>query len=261
MGAMGEAGQWSSGFVAANQNRYGMSAYFMELDFRPTPLGALSLRRRRDMTTGDDIFEIKLGDEFLMTSLFTASEIALADLCLSELSGGANLQVAVGGLGLGYTARAVLGHDTVGSLLVIEALDAVIEWHQNGTLPLGLELASDSRTSIVLGDFFALAASEGLDQEQPSRRFDAILVDIDHSPEHLLSERNAPFYRREGLMRLAAHLRSGGIFGLWSNDVPDEAFTSLLSQVFATARAERVTFFNPLQKRKATQTVYVAQIA
>src|ERR1700744_2682152 len=53
-----------------------MSANFEELDFRPTPIGVLSLRRRRQLSTGIDIYEIKLGDQFLMSSLFTAAEIA-----------------------------------------------------------------------------------------------------------------------------------------------------------------------------------------
>jgi hypothetical protein len=61
--------------------------YFKELDYRPTPMGALSLRRRRELSLGVDVFEIKLGEEYLMSSLFTASEIALARLGLAELSG------------------------------------------------------------------------------------------------------------------------------------------------------------------------------
>ena len=61
-----------------------MSLYFEELDYRPTPIGALSLRRRRELSLGVDVFEIKLGDEYLMSSLFTASEIALARLGLAE---------------------------------------------------------------------------------------------------------------------------------------------------------------------------------
>ena len=40
-----------------------MSVNFEELDFRPTAIGTLSLRRRRQLSTGIDIFEIKLGDE------------------------------------------------------------------------------------------------------------------------------------------------------------------------------------------------------
>lgn len=130
-----------------------MSLYFEELDYRPTPIGALSLRRRRELSLGVDVFEIKLGDEFLMSSLFTASEIALARLGLAELSG-ANLDVVVGGLGLGYTAQAVLEHKAVKSLLIVEALDAVIDWHEKGVLPLGPTLTADPRSRFVLGDFF-----------------------------------------------------------------------------------------------------------
>ncbi len=237
-----------------------MSALFEELDYCPTPIGALSLRRRRDLIHDVDVFEIKLGDESLMSSLFTASEIALARLGLAALGGGEPRDVVVGGLGLGYTAQAVLESDNVRSLIVVDALQPVIEWHEKGLLPLGRALADDARCRLLHGDFFALTVSEaGFDPEKPGRTFDAILVDIDHSPEALLDAGNASFYRPEGLRRLAAHLRPGGVFGLWSNDRPDAAFTARLAGVFAQARAETVTFHNPLQDRPFTQTVYLAQ--
>ena len=235
-----------------------MSAAFEELDYRVTPIGALSLRRRRELTHGVDVFEIKLGDEFLMSSLFTASEIALAKLGLAGLSGG-RLDVVVGGLGLGYTAKAVLEHQTVGSLIVVDALEAVIDWHVQGLVPLGRELTADVRCKFVHGDFFALAASSaGFDPAAPKRQFDAVLVDIDHSPEALLDPSNASFYSAPGFARLATHLRSGGVFGLWSNERPDNDFTVRLAAVFANARAEEVTFHNPLQDQPFTQTVYLA---
>ena len=60
-----------------------MSRLFEELDYRATPIGELSLRRRRELSLDVEVYEIKLGDEFLMSSLFTASEIALARLGLS----------------------------------------------------------------------------------------------------------------------------------------------------------------------------------
>jgi spermidine synthase len=236
-----------------------MSALFEELDYRPTPIGALSLRRRRELSLDVDVFEIKLGEEFLMSSLFTASEIALARLGLAELEG-QDLDVVVGGLGLGYTANAVLGHDKVGSLIVVDALEAVIDWHQTGLLPLGPELTADARCRLVHGDFFALAASEdGFDPDSPKRRFDAILVDIDHSPDFLLDPQNAAFYTPDGLRRLATHLKPGGVFGLWSNDQSDAAFTARLAEVFASAHAEPVMFHNPIQDREATQTIYLAR--
>jgi hypothetical protein len=253
-----------------------MRPSFEELDYRPTPLGALSLRRRRGPAPDADVFEIKLGDEYLMSSRFTASEIALAELGIAALSGrspagrssadrasaGGGLEIVVGGLGLGYTAQAVLAHDAVGALIVVELFDAVIDWHRTGLLPLGPALTGDARCRLVEGDFFALAGGRaGFDPARPGRRFDAILVDIDHSPAALLDGRSGRFYRPDGLRALAAHLAPGGVFGLWSNDRPDPAFTARLAGVFADARAEPVTFDNPLQDRPFTQTVYLARTA
>ena len=127
-------------------------------------------------------------------------------------------------------------------------------------MPLGRELSDDPRCRFVHGDFFALAASDkGFDPDATGRQFDAVLVDIDHSPEALLDEGNAAFYGEPGLKRLTVHLKPGGVFGLWSNDLPDQAFTARLGHVFADARAEPVTFHNPLQDRPFTQTVYLAR--
>lgn len=238
-----------------------MSARFEELDWRPTPMGEISLRRRRDPATGGDVYEVKLDDDFLMSSLFTAGEIALARLALAEAPG-TGLDVVVGGLGLGYTAQRVLQDERVSSLVVVEALAEVIGWHERELLPLGPELVSDRRCRLVRGDFFELAAGpDGLDLQTPGRRFDAVVVDIDHSPRHVLHPRHAPFYRPDGLHRVAGHLHPGGVFALWSNDPPDEEFTAALAEVFVSSAAHVVEFDNPLQDRKAANTIYVARAA
>jgi spermidine synthase len=235
-----------------------MSLSFEELDFRPTPLGVLSLRRRRPPSSDVDIYEIKLGDEFLMSSQFTAAEIELARLGLAALDR-SNLDVVVGGLGLGYTARAVLENARVRSLIVVDALAEVIEWHAQGLLPLGRDLTGDPRCRLVNGDFFAMSDSAaGFDSGAPARRFDAVLVDIDHSPRNLLHPRHAALYGPEGLARLASHLHPGGVFALWSNDPPDDAFERDLAGAFATARAHVVTFNNLQGDPDASNTVYVA---
>jgi spermidine synthase len=234
-----------------------MSFYFEELDFRPTPMGVLSLRRRRSLTTGVDIFEIKLGDEFLMSSAFTVAEIELARLGLAALAR-TDLDVVVGGLGLGYTALAVLENPRVRSLVVVDALNEVIEWHEQGLLPLGRQLTADPRCRLVLGDFFVMSdSSDGFDSRTPCRRFDAVLVDIDHSPTNLLHPRHAALYTRHGLERLAAHLNPGGVFALWSNDPPDPAFNSVLANAFATSVAHVVTFDSLQGEGDASNTVYV----
>ena len=131
---------------------------FEELDYRPTPYGELILRRRTELSLGVEVFEIKLGDAFLMSSLFTEGEVALARLGLAA-AGAGPLDVVVGGLGLGYTARAVLEHAAVRSLIVVEALPDVVEWHCRGLVPLGKALRADLRCELRDGDFFALVNS------------------------------------------------------------------------------------------------------
>lgn len=234
-----------------------MSARFQELDYRETPMGIVSLRRRFDPGSGVDVFEVKLDDDFLMSSLFTVAEVEVARLAL-ERRPGTDLDVVVGGLGLGFTALAVLDDPRVRSLVVLEALGEVIEWHERGLIPAGERLAADPRCRLVQGDFFALAAGPGLDPVDPERRFDAVIVDIDHSPVHHLNPAHAPFYSPAGLRGLAAQLAPGGVFTLWSNDPPEDAFTALLADVFGYARGVLVSFPNPLQDRDATNSVYVA---
>jgi spermidine synthase len=239
-----------------------MSASFQELDYRATPMGLLTLRRRREISLGIDIYEIKLDEEFLMSSLFTVGEIALADLGLAELSE-PEADVVVGGLGLGYTARTVLEHPEVRELLVVETMREVIEWHRQGLLPLGERLTSDPRCRFVHGDFFAMSASrfKGFDPKVRGRRFHAILLDVDHSPRDVLHPSHAPFYESDGLSRLASHLLPGGVFALWSDDPPDERFQIALSEVFAYYETHVVTFSNPIRHREESSTVYVARNA
>jgi spermidine synthase len=220
----------------------------------------VSLRRRRDPSTGEDVYEVKLGDEYLMSSLFTVAEVEVARLALARLDG-TGLDVAVGGLGLGYTAQEVLADPRVRELVVVDALEPVIDWHQRGLVPVGPVLTADARCRFVHGDFFALSDGAGFDPAAPGRLFDAIVVDIDHSPRHLLADGSARFYGVEGTRRLAAHLKPGGVYSLWSNDPPDEAYLAVLAQVFVDVVAEVVRFPNPLQGREATNTVYLGSLA
>jgi len=224
----------------------------------PTPLGDVTLWRRLDPTTGGDVFEVKLGDEYLMSSRFTVAEVAVAQLALDALPQ-RDLDVVVGGLGLGYTAQTVLDDTRVRSLVVVDALDAVIGWHERGLVPVSVSSSSDPRCRLVLGDFFAMNAGAGFDPDEPERLFDAVVVDIDHSPRHLLNPGNAPFYAEDGVRRLSRRLRPGGVFTLWSNDPPDDDYLAVLGRVFVDVDCEVVRFDNPLQDREATNSVYVAR--
>lgn len=239
---------------------------FEELDFQPTALGDLSLRRRTILSLENrEVFEIILGEAFLMSSLFTVVEEELARLGLEAVASarsGQEMDVVVGGLGLGYTAAAALENKAVRSLLVVDYLEPVIEWHRRELVPLGKTLNADDRCRYVHGDFFklALGADEGrrFDPEDCARRFHAVLLDIDHSPDNLLHDRHGDFYRAEGLRKLSEQIHPGGVFALWSDDPPEPGFMTALEDVFDHCESHVVEFFNPLQDKTSASTVYVA---
>jgi len=228
-----------------------------ELGYQMTPLGELTLRRRPEpLLQNREVFEVKLGDEYLMSSLFTEAEQQLATLGLAPLTG--DLDVVVGGLGLGYTAAEALKCKSVRNLLVIDLFQAVIDWHQAGLVPLGPILTNDPRCVLRQGDFFELART-GFDAKKPKRKFDAILLDIDHSPQHYLDPENKSLYAAKGLASIKNRLSPNGTFALWSNDPASDEFTAHLRQTFAIATAHNIEFPNPYTNSMSVNSVYVAQ--
>ncbi|MBU1384684.1 MAG: spermidine synthase [Alphaproteobacteria bacterium] len=222
-----------------------------EIDYRPTPIGPVSLRRRWVSAIDADVHEVMLGDEHLMSSLFTVGEIRLAELGLAWAQED-GLDVLVGGLGLGYTARAALDDPRVARVEVAEYLEPVIDWHRAGLTPLGAALSADPRCAFRHVDFFALMAA-------PDRQWDAILLDIDHAPDRWLAPSHADFYGEAALGRLRDALRPQGVFALWSDDRPDARFTARLAAVFAQTDAVEVEFPNPLSSETSRCTIYRAR--
>ena len=229
---------------------------FEELDHRETPLGDLVLRRRSTPWPEHPVvYEITLDGAFLMSSLVNESEIALARRALED--GPARpLDVLVGGLGLGHTASAALADDRVESLVVIERLAAVIDWHREGLVPLDPPLGADRRTTFVEDDVFVRLGPEG-----DEASYDVILLDVDHSPRALLHPSHAPFYEVEGLTRLRERVRPGGIFGLWSADATDGEFLERLDGVFDEAWVETIRFFNPHVGAEDVNSLYYGRRA
>ncbi len=231
-----------------------MTRRIEELDHVETPIGALSLRRRREPTLHVEVHEVLLGEAYLMSSLFTVAEEELARLSLAAATGDA-LDVVVGGLGLGWTARTALHDPRVAALQVVEALEAVVGWHERHLLPGAKELTGDPRCAFLVGDFFALV------REGRLPRAHVVALDVDHTPRHVLHPSHADLYVPSGLRRLADRLHPGGVFGLWSDDPPDEGFLAALDEVFATTAAHVVDFANPLTGGTSSNTVYVATVA
>lgn len=234
-----------------------MTRRLEELDWQQTPIGAISLRRRLDSVLGE-VYEARLDDEFLMSTAFTASECELSRAALGMLEG-EGWRVLVGGLGLGYTAVTALADLRVASVNVVEALGPVIDWHRRGLLPVSEELVADSRTVLTEADFFAVIAGRVEAEGVTGQHFDAVLLDIDHTPSHVLDESHRPFYTAAGLVKLSEFLEPGGVLGIWSDDPPDEALLAALREVFDDATGQVVTFPNPLTRGESACTVHLAR--
>ncbi|MDN5767610.1 MAG: spermidine synthase [Humibacillus sp.] len=223
-----------------------------ELDWGDTPWGVISLRRRRDRVTEQDVHEVKLGDDFLMSSQFTVGERELARIGLAAVAG-PSLTVLVGGLGLGYTAVAALDDARVTELTVIEALEVVISWHERDLLPDTQGLAADPRVRFVCDDFFDVVRAGRAD-----RTYDAVLLDIDHAPDWLLRDDHSDLYTTLGFTRVAAMIADDGAFALWSDEPPEPEVVRRMAEAFEHADAHVVPFPNPITGGQSANTVYLA---
>jgi hypothetical protein len=263
----------------------------------PSPLGLLCLRRRELLSSpGTVIWEITLEHEYLMGSLHTVSERALAGRALELHRGGAGggpdtgegpapggsvavggrasggLSVLVGGLGLGYTAREA-------RVEVVERLRPVIDWLRRGLGPLADELNADARLSVAEGDVYEWLAGpvgagetgrpspggggrhdDGLDPVGVGvpGAWDLILIDVDHSPGEPLDPSSRWFYTEEGAARVRRHLRPGGVLGVWSA-AESGRFEAALRAVFKEVVVEPVTFENRLIGEEQTDWLFLAR--
>lgn len=184
----------------------------------------LTLRQR-----GAD-FEIRFNLLELMSSRNPVSERALAEVVCARIDGAA--QVLIGGLGLGYTVRAVLDRLGPGAgVTVAELVPAVIAWNRGPLADGAGRPLEDKRVTVHEGDVAALLrASPGA--------FDAVLLDVDNGPEAVLFEGNRPLYGPEGLAAIMKALKPAGLLGLWAAD-PSPGFEAVLAgQSLAFERVE-----------------------
>ncbi|MEE8107140.1 MAG: spermidine synthase [Planctomycetota bacterium] len=214
-----------------------MSKSFEAIAWVDTPIGVFDLRRRSVPTADgtESVTEVLVNGELLMSSRNTVSERALATRALALHRGGGDLSVLVGGLGLGYTAHAALQDPRVTHVRVVDRIPVLFEWLRAGHLPLSAELSGDSRFAMIESDVYADLLGE------PARdtAFDAILIDVDHTPKERLDQSSAPFYTADGQRRVARHLAPGGVLAVWSAGDDDE-FAAVLSEVYEHAARERV---------------------
>lgn len=164
---------------------------------------------------------VRAGGRMLMSSRMHDSEEALAALALERVS--PPRHVLVGGLGLGYTLRAVL--DRVprdGRVTVAEIVPAVVEWNRTHVSALAGNPLSDSRVEVVVEDVLDTI-------ERSQRAFQLILLDVDNGPVGLAQESNQRLYRLGGVRACYSALQIGGVLAVWSAG-PNAPFEKRLAE-------------------------------
>ncbi|WP_109509220.1 spermidine synthase [Nocardioides speluncae] len=221
---------------------------YAEIARAETERGEVVLRARRDGDQGHPVLELRVNGIFVMDSLETSSERALAEHALALVDRPA--AVLVGGLGLGFTAHAVLADSRVERLTVVEIEEALVGWMRDGTAPHGPALLADERLSIVVADIVG-ALAEGKDAS-----YDLVLLDVDNGPAYLVYDANAAVYRAPSLTQARRILRPGGVLAIWSADRSPE-LEAELATVFGNAEA--LAYDVPLHGRAEQYWLHVSR--
>ncbi len=171
---------------------------------------------------GDD-FMIVLDRNELMSSRMSGSEIALGTMTCARLTGHPAPRLLIGGYGMGFTLRAVLGSLGADARIVVaELVPGILDWARGPMAALTGNCLDDPRVEIVIGDVGgAIAGGVG--------RYDAILLDVDNGPDGLTREANDGLYTARGLAAARMALRADGVLAVWSAGA-DTAFTRRLGQ-------------------------------
>ena len=224
-----------------------MKHLWRTLESVSTPEGLLELRQR-----AQNDFLITLGPTVLMNSLAHRSEAALGQLACEHLRRLAQPRVLVGGLGMGFTLRAVLDALPAGALVeVAEINPVVLEWCRGPLADLTQCAVADPRVTVHIADVAELirVAAQG-----KAGRYDAIVLDLYTGPHAATDRLNDPLYGQRAIERMRAALAPGGILTVWGENY-DAGFDKRLSRAGFTVSTRRPG------RGGLRHIVYVAQLA
>jgi spermidine synthase len=185
------------------------------------------------LTEHDGSYSISLDGKELMHSRANASELQLGSLGVARLNNETAARVLIGGLGLGFTLKAVL--ESVGdntTIEVAEMIPEVIEWNQTYLKNLNGSLLEHPQVETRLVDVTQLI------QEAEPHTYDAILLDVDNGPNAMVTDSNASLYSKNGIRSICRALKKEGRLIVWSAG-PDHGFEKRLERAGLQVEAVR----------------------
>ena len=205
----------------------------------------LTLHRR-----GHEFF-LRVNGQALMGTNAPESERMLAELGCEGLRGKRGVRVLIGGLGFGFTLRAVLellGED--GLVEVAELLPEVVAWNREHLAEVNGLLVDEPRVRMVLGDVYELML------KGEAERYDAILLDVDNGPVAMVQEGNGRMYQADGLAMIGRVLKPGGCVAFWSAS-GDPAFVRRLAKAGFAVQVEAVKAY--AQAKRKVHTIFLGR--
>jgi spermidine synthase len=174
--------------------------------------------RRRDA----DDFLICVDGRVLMNSRASRSEEELGTRACAGLVAGC--RVLIGGLGMGFTLRAVL--DSLHAdcrVTVAELHPGIADWCRGPIAPLSGAAIDDSRVTLRIGD----VADRIREAAEQGDHYDAIVLDLFEGPHARTDADRDPLYGREAIERGWRALLPGGVLAVWA-EAPEKNFESRL---------------------------------
>ena len=218
---------------------------YVEIARAESPRGEIVLRERRDENT-PTILELRVNGVFVMDTLETTSERALASAALQLVA--RPTRVLVGGLGLGFTMHEVLADSRVQACTVVEIEQTVVDWMRDGTIAHGPQLLADERAGVVVADVAVALAEAG------EETYDLVLLDVDNGPDHLVHDANDALYKEPFLE--AARRATGQVLAIWSSSEAPQLEADMAT-VFGNVQAR--PYDVQLGERDATYWLYSSQ--
>jgi spermidine synthase len=197
----------------------------VEIARAESPRGEIVLRERR-AENAPSVLELRVNGVFVMDTLETTTERALAQAALALVEQPS--RVLVGGLGLGFTMHEVLADSRVEACTVVEIEQAVVDWMRDGTIAHGPKLLAEERVTLVVADV-AVALAEATDQA-----YDLVLLDVDNGPDYLVHDANEALYKTPFLE--AAHRATAQVLAIWSAAEAPQ-LEAAMAEVFGNASA------------------------
>ncbi len=185
---------------------------FQIIDSVDTEEGLLELRRR-----GDKDFLITVAGRVLMNSKAYQSEAALGRMACGHLRKYTQPRVLVGGLGMGFTLRAVLDCLPIKAQVIVAELNPKVSaWCRGPLAGLTQGAAADERVTVVISDVAHLIRQCGLAAQRP--KYDAVVLDLYNGPSGQNHKHNDPLYGSKAIEHVKAALKPGGVFAVWGED-------------------------------------------